>query len=169
VAGNTPGQGNLPEDCHPKVRQLVCYWLKLRSGPYLPARRQLDPTAFFPLLPDIRLVDVVGAPPRYRVRLTGERIRHHLGNLHTGLFLDDVFASFTERASGIAFARAVRTKQLHWDGGACDLAVAVEEDVDAIPMERVVLPLADDGVTVDALLILALLGSALDHPLPRRR
>lgn len=160
VVGSAPGEGDLPEDCHPKIQQIVCYWRSIHPENGLPAREQLDPVAFFRLLPDVRLVDVVGEPPRFRVRLTGERIRQHIGHLHTGLFFDDVFASFADRASCLAFTTAARTKRPYWNRGSCELIATPVDAAAELPVERVVLPLAGDGATVDTLLILALLGPA---------
>lgn len=169
MVGSAPGEGDLPADCHPKIRKIVCYWRSIHRENGLPARRQLDPAAFFRLLPDVRLIDVVGTPPRFRVRLTGERLRQYIGQLHSGLFLDEVFEFFAERASCIAFTAAVRTKRPYWNRGTCDLTDPLAEPAEEVPMERVVLPLAEDGKNVDTLLVLALLGRAPRQPAAARR
>ena len=144
--------GNVPDDCHPKVKQLLGYWHSVHPGAGLPGRQHIDPTRFPNLLPNIRLIDVVGLPRRFRIRLTGDRIREHFGDYHVGQFLDDAFERFAERPSGIAFNKAAETRQPEWTQGVCEL----NPDKDFVAYERVVLPLAGDGKTVDALLVLAL-------------
>ncbi|MCG8548590.1 MAG: PAS domain-containing protein [Alphaproteobacteria bacterium] len=76
--------GNVPDDCHPKVKQLIAYWHSVHTNEGLPAGRHIDPVRCPNLLANIRLIDVVGLPRRFRVRLTGERIREHFGEYHAG-------------------------------------------------------------------------------------
>jgi len=169
VAGSIAGAGDIPEECHPKIREIAEYWRAICPSRGLPSRRQIDPTRIFRLLPEIRLIDVIGTPARFRVRLTGERIREKLGALHTGLFLDEVVESFAERDSGIAFAAAVRNKRPHWDRGLCDQTTPPDGYAGGVKMERVVLPFSEDGATVDALLVLVVFGDAYYEPLPLPR
>lgn len=165
MAGSASDPGEVPGDCHPKIREIVDYWGSIPPVSGLPSRRGIDPTRIFRLLPDIRLIDVVGAPPRFRVRLTGENIRQKLGQLQTGRFLDEVVESFAKRPSGIAFLAAVQTKRPYWDRGVCDQVAPRNGYTAALEMERVVLPLAEDGVTVDALLVLVVFRDT-SNPLP---
>lgn len=93
--------GNIPGNCHPKTRQLLEYWHSVHPEHGLPGRQHIDPVRFPNLLPNIRLIDVVGTPRRFRVRLTGDRIREHFGEYHVGQFLDEAFDGFAERPSGV--------------------------------------------------------------------
>lgn len=120
----------------------------------MPGRQHIDPIDFPELLPNIRLIEVVGSPPRFKVRLTGERISDHFGKSYTGQFLDEAFDQFEARASFRAFIATVESRRPYWNLGVCDL----NPEKDFVPFERLALPLATDGETVDMLLILSLFG-----------
>jgi len=65
-----------PANAHNKNRALYDYWLKARARrDALPGRKDIDPTHIPRLLENIWMLDVVGAPPRFRVRLIGEAMR----------------------------------------------------------------------------------------------
>jgi len=147
--------GNTPDGCHPDIRQILDYWLSIHPDNGLPSRQHVDPLHFSRHLPNIRLIDVVDDPPRFRVRLTGERIAQHFRASQVGMFFDEINPDFEARESFIAFTTAVRTKEPYWNSSRCELDAAK----DFVALERVVLPLAGDGTNVDALLVLALLGN----------
>lgn len=144
----------LPPDCSDKVRRFVAYWRNANRGKGLPGRQHIDPIDFPDLLPNIRLIDVVGDPPRFKVRLTGQRIRDHFGESFTGQFLDDAFEEFETRASYRAFMAALENGRPYWNVGVCDL----NPEKDFVSFERLALPLASDGKTVNMLLVLSLFG-----------
>lgn len=144
----------LPVGSSTKVRWFVQYWRDLRQGNRLPGRQHIDPVDFPDLLPNIRLIDVVGDPPRFRVRLTGERISDHFGESYTGQFLDEAFDQFEGRSSYNAFVATIDSRRPYWNLGVCDL----NPEKDFVPFERLALPLASDGETVDMLLVLSLFG-----------
>jgi hypothetical protein len=144
----------LPPGCCPKVRRFINYWRRLHKDGKLPGRQHIDPCDFPDLLPNIRLIDVVGDPPRFKVRLTGEHIRDHFGESYTGKYLDEVFDRFETRSFYRALVGTVETRKPYWNLGVCDL----NPDKDFVAFERLTLPLATDGVTVNVLLILSLFG-----------
>jgi hypothetical protein len=144
----------LPEDCHPKIRKIFDYWRYIHPPSGLPSRQHLDPVDIPDLLPHIRLIDIVGDPPRFRVRLCGDRVRDYFGCPQHGRYFDEMFPSFTSRASYFAFMNAIVTHEPSWDAGACDLNPAKV----FVPMERIVLPLAGDGRRVDMLILVSLFG-----------
>lgn len=145
---------NLPSGCGEKVRWLIRYWQESHQGNALPGRQHIDPIDFPNLLPNIRLIDVIGNPPRFKVRLTGERVSDHFGRTLTGQFFDDVFDQFENRESYKAFIATMENRRPYWNLGVCDL----NPDKDFVPFERLVLPLASNGETVDMLLVLSLFG-----------
>ena len=51
--------------------ELFAYWASRRHGAKLPARRDLHPGDIKRLLPTLSLIDVVGDPPDFRIRLAG--------------------------------------------------------------------------------------------------
>lgn len=144
----------LPSGCSEKVRRFIRYWRELHQGSALPGRQHIDPVDFPDLLPNIRLIDVIGNPPRFKVRLTGERISDHFGESLTGQFLDEAFDGFEGRASFRAFTATVESGKPYWNLGVCDL----NPEKDFVPFERLAVPLASDGVHVDMLLVLSLFG-----------
>lgn len=144
----------VPHDAHPKIRRIHEYWEAIHPERGLPGRQHFDPVDVPDLLANIRLVDVVGEPPRFQVRLCGDKIRDHFGSCQQGLFFDEMFPGFASRASGRDFKAAIATGQPQFHQGYCELNPAKE----FIPIERVVLPLAADGETVDILLVVSLFG-----------
>ncbi len=145
---------------HPKIERIVDYWTSIHPESGLPGRQHLDPVDIPELLPHIRLIDVVGNPPRFRVRLCGSRIRDHFGSCQLGKFFDEMYPSFAERPSYADFMSAVETRQPAWNRGHCEL----NPEKLHVPLERVVLPFASDGQTVDLLLVISLFGEAARRP-----
>jgi hypothetical protein len=142
----------VPAGCSEKVCRFLAYWRAQHEGDMLPGRQHIDPIDFPDLLPNIRLIDVVGDPPRFKVRLTGERVSDHFGQSLTGQYFDDVFPQFENRESCQAFFATMENRRPCWNLGVCDL----NPEKDFVPFERLVLPLASDGKTVDMLLVLSL-------------
>jgi hypothetical protein len=110
----------------------------------LPARHALDPTQFHNVLANVWLLDVVGERPRFRVRLLGERIRSFGVPAKVGDFLDEHLPSSDQLAD---LREVVRTGEPSWFRGKPHLSHARE----VIEIERVLLPLAADGSTVDVI------------------
>jgi hypothetical protein len=66
-----------------RIRKLSEYWLaKARGG--VPPRSEIDPVDVRELLPNLMMIDMVGAPPRFRYRLVGTRVVHYTGFDFTG-------------------------------------------------------------------------------------
>ncbi len=136
---------------HPRVRALYEYWRSIHPGPgRLPGRAAVDPMAIPRLLPYIMLLDVVGQPPRFRYRLIGTRMVDALGTDFTGRWLDE--AHVRPDGSLPVFPSYVRvaTQGLHdWRRGAPHFAGYLDRCTE---LERIFLPLATDGKTVDMIL-----------------
>lgn len=136
---------------HPRVRALYEYWRSIHPGPgRLPGRAAVDPMAIPQLLPYIMLLDVVGQPPRFRYRLIGTRMVDALGTDFTGRWLDE--AHVRPDGSLPVFPSYVRvaTQGLHdWRRGAPHFAGYLDRCTE---LERIFLPLATDGKTVDMIL-----------------
>lgn len=144
------------QDFHPKIRKILDYWMSIHPESGLPGRQHIDPSDFPDLLPHVRLIDVVGDPPRFRVRLCGDRIRDHFGSCQQGLYYDDMYPGFAGRPSFSDFMQAIETGAPSWNKGTCEL----NPEKIHVPLERIVLPLASDGKTVDMLLVISLFGDA---------
>lgn len=59
----------------PLLQRAFAYWDGKRAGRSLPARGDIEPTEIPALLPNIFLVDVLEAPPRFHLRLMGTAFR----------------------------------------------------------------------------------------------
>jgi hypothetical protein len=71
-------------------KTLFDYWLAKRGSRRMPARADLDPVDIVKLLPNLMLIDVIGAPPRFRYRLVGTRVVQASGNEdRTGHFFEE--------------------------------------------------------------------------------
>lgn len=136
------------------LREIHAYWSSRIVDGRLPARRDIDATEIPRLLPNVFLLDVVPGPPtRYRFRLVGTRITVVEGE-HRGRYLDEytelnrnsaVLRQYEDACRGVVY---LRDNTLVW------------QDRDHVDYTVLLLPLAEDGVTVDALLGYALYRNA---------
>lgn len=130
---------------HPLLQEIYRYWLELRQGRRMPARRQIQPQDIPALLPYIFLVDVL--PDGYRFRLVGTHIAEHFGIDATGKRLDDV-------ATGAFYQRARRDFDAVAQGPALHY-IASElywRDRHWMMYRRLLLPLSDDDRQVNMLI-----------------
>lgn len=72
-------------------QEMFAYWASLRRGASLPARGDLHPANMKRLLPTVSLIDVVGQPRDYRLRLAGTGLYGVYGREITGRMLSDVY------------------------------------------------------------------------------
>ena len=140
--------GNVPDDCHKNIRKIVEYWAAIRPCGGLPGRQHFEPMAVPELLPNIRLLDVSGAPPRFRVRLMGTRLRDYFGIEQTGRWLDEIFPNFDTSLTRTELIRTIDLRAPRWRRGKPEL----DFDKSFLDMERVYLPFARDGERVDMIL-----------------
>jgi hypothetical protein len=145
---NCPPSGNVPENCHPILRRGIAYWHAIHPPEGLPGRQHLDPVDIPDLLPHMRLVDVEGDPPRFRVRLVGSQIVAFFGQDLTGRWYHEEFDSFFGSRTEKDFVASMRTHQPSWRRGN-PLFVSGK---DFRITERVFLPFARDGREVDMFL-----------------
>lgn len=136
-----------PAPRHRALQELYAYWQAKRGAAFAPPRAALQPQDIPALLPIVVLVDLVGTPPRFRVRLAGTKVVEAYGAEITGRYIDEldfdeleaaVLASITEVvASGRP--SVVEREYTRHDGR-------------HVKYERLLLPLSSDGATVDKLL-----------------
>ncbi len=125
----------------------------------MPSRADFDPLEMPKLLPSIILVDVETPDRRLKVRLAGTKVVDMFGRDYTGEYLDEI--DFGD----------VREKVLHEYGLAAseerpifsDHAFRNAQDFHH-SIERAILPLADDGATVNMLLAVLAFELLLDPP-----
>lgn len=138
-----------PATAHAKIRALYDYWLGQAPAPgKLPGRQHLDPIHIPKLLENVWLVDVIGNPARFRFRLIGGAA-HRIGSRAiAGDYVDKSLAEDSEPMRQLRLV--VSSREPVWFRG----PVFMPHDAQMFSLERIFLPLAADGRTVDMLLCL---------------
>lgn len=130
------------------LREVVRYWLEVHPRDRLPTRADFDPVQVPQALRNIALTDVERDPLRFRVRLMGTEVVQAFGRDFTGGYLDEAIPGF--EGSVVQRQRievAVTGLPGHYHGYG-----SVPFKLDFAPIERVYLPFAEDGRTVDMIL-----------------
>jgi hypothetical protein len=134
----------------PEFQFLYRYWRSKQAEGTLPARSAIHPAEFPKLLPRIYLVDVVraDAPPlQFRYRLCGSE--HFLinGKEITGLELAEAMAPQYVDAIRAVYSYVAESGQPH-----VARSFAAIEGRQHVVYDRLLLPLANDGRTVNMML-----------------
>lgn len=140
----------------PVLAKAYRYWASIGPGGRLPARRDIDPLDIPSVLPNLALIDVVGAERRLRYRLIGSTLVDAIGHDPTGRFLDEVYPDFNESPSHHYRDEVARTGRPSYRHGRASLRFSK----DFATVERLYLPLAEDGESVD--MILSVIAFELD-------
>lgn len=142
-----------PPNADERVRQLCQYWREChppQGG--LPGRQHIDPiTMPKGALPFVWLADVHRSPLRFRYRLLGTEQVRVLGRDLTGQWIDEAHPGFLGSAASAQFIAAAERGETGYRRG--HTLIILPKDYRS--MERVVLPLARDGKTVDMLLAIS--------------
>jgi len=131
----------------PELHRLYDYWLSKRAGRRYPARRDIDPIDFRYLLGRIVLIDVLRDPLRFRVRLQGMEVVKYFGRDLTGRTFDEI-----QRPELRAFL-LLRARELVEAGQPHFARRVLAKDGRTLRFEVAVLPLADDGESIDMVLL----------------
>jgi len=159
---STTAAFSLPKEAAPKIRALFDYWRSIhpagagQGGP-LPGRRHLDPIDIPELLPNIWMIDVLRSLQksdglRFRFRLVGTEIVKFTGRDATGQALDAIYPDYPNTE---AF-RAHRAVAESGQPGYRKSGVLSNPGRNFVEAERLYLPLAEDGKTVDIILVMTL-------------
>lgn len=153
-----------PATAGPEIVALYEYWQSKAPGEgLLPGRSHIDPVDIPRLLQYVWLLDVVDDPRRFRVRLVGGALILSGTPARAGDFMAD-FMPQNKRAASLAELEAVvQSRQPWWHRG----SVILHRDRYASEVERLVLPLASDGRTVDMLFGITVTRRAGDTPMRR--
>jgi len=138
-----------PEVDSPRLLAFHDYWRSKCRGGRLPARADLDPVEFADALASIIIIDFEGegAARRYRFRLFGtEHVEFNQRDL-TGKFIDEVFRPDDAARVAEAYARVIEDRAPHY--WRTNVMLPGREFVH---YERLILPLASDGESVDMLI-----------------
>ena len=148
---------------NPKVRALYEHWLSVHpGGGKLPGRADFDPMAVPHLLPHIMLLEAQGRPPRFRYRVIGTRMVDALGSDLTGQWLDQAHMHAGRKPEFPGYELVVGKREPQWRRGPPHFASYIDK---CTGMERVFLPLANNGVDVDMILIIAVFFDREGHEL----
>jgi hypothetical protein len=142
-----------PPSADERVRQLYHYWREIHPpGGGLPGRQHVDPTAMpASLLPFVWLADVQRQPLRFRYRLLGTEQVRVLGRELTGRWIDEAIPAFRGSAAYAQYVAVAERGKPGYRRG--DTSIILPKDYRA--MERLLLPLAREGRTVDMLLAIS--------------
>jgi hypothetical protein len=139
-------------DWHAKPRRLYEHWLGMHPQPgALPSRRDFDPAAVPDLLPLLWMLDVHRNPLRFRYRLVGTAHATAMQRELTGKWMHEANPEFlTAPRIYQHYVDVVTKREPRYRKGRARYGV----DPHLYEMERVLLPLAENGEEVDMILAL---------------
>ena len=142
-----PHEPVAPPLVHPAARTLFAYWRGKAAPGRLPGRAEVDPLEMKAALGCLALIEVHRAPLRFRYRLHGAKLAALDGFDLTGKWLDEHPAPVPRRRLHSSWSRAAEQGLVIHGFRPC------LDDIRPRRYEILVLPLADDGATVDKLLV----------------
>ena len=133
---------------HPVVKAVANYWDAKRGPRPMPARADLDPCDIPELLPNLLLIDVAHDPLDFRYRLVGTIVDYHLREPRSGQWMS---AIPHQRKGSVIWAtlESVVTRKVP----VVSTIPYVGPHADYKLSEDIILPLSDDGDTVNMLLV----------------
>ena len=138
----------IPDHAHAGVKELYRYWQSVAPEGKLPGRQHIDPADIVSLLPNIWLLDVHREPLRFWRRLIGTKIEEFSGRNLTGGWVHDEMEETKLSDVQKFMVDVVETKLPDWRRK----RPSISDHKDYAELERLFLPLASDGETVDMIL-----------------
>jgi hypothetical protein len=139
----------LPESCHPDTITLYHYWLAKCGNRTMPTRVDIDPVEMpRQLLPGICILEVVSDERRYVYRLVGTGDVEVRGNDPTGKSVQEGFFGPSAEDTLGWYDKVVETR-----APLLDPTPFTAPNGKWITDETLFLPLSDDGVTVNKILV----------------
>lgn len=136
-----------PPIVDPRIALMWRHWLAARGDKAMPSRRAIDPTAILGALPILYMYDFLPASGRFFCRLAGEEIQAGSGVRGVKKHLDELFPPEIGAVIQRRYRRVVDTPCLVYANGLMRTIVGL-----VMPIERLVLPLSDDGGTANGLI-----------------
>lgn len=156
--GADPRQLEFPPTCRPETVALYEYWRKKCGDRLMPSRADLDPSEIPPrLLPCISIVDVVADERRFVYRLVGTADVQVRGHDPTGKSVIEGFFGPSVEDALSCYNRVVATK-----GPVLDPVPFTATNGRYATEETIFLPLSDDGVTVNKIIVFFAFVDVLD-------
>jgi len=134
-----------------RLVDLYRYWKGLLREHFAPSRRDIDPTSIPKLLPNLLLVDVVGAG-RYRYRLAGSDIEYHLGRKMGGRYVDEVMPGNYGNYIVSLYDLLVAQKLPIYSESEYSVGRSMQPTGSIFRAKRLMLPLSTDGQAIDTVL-----------------
>jgi len=131
---------------NPKLLDFYALWRGKCSGGRLPARTDFTLEDLRPYIGRIAILDVIDGGRDFRFRLYGTQIAEEYKGEMTGKSVTAFRANFFA-AIVPGYRRAVETRQPHYDAPEIDDALMLYK------WERLVVPLASDGTTIDMIMV----------------
>lgn len=131
----------------PHLRILLEHYVEARGARRMPSRRDIDPLRLGPVLPIIWISDYEPAAGTFRYRLAGEKVAELWGAPVAGRLLSEFSPPERFAATNDTHLKVLRDEAALIASGAvfrCSGRVGLGE--------RLILPLASDGVTADGLI-----------------
>jgi hypothetical protein len=140
----------LSQPLRPEFAALQDRWKALCRSGNLPARADFPPECLAPWMGHIQIVERVsdGGSTRHRVRLAGTRIVYYEGRDNTGLYLENVIPAELREDILEPYRRCAETRAPVYSAFYSCSEAAISSQ-----LERLILPLAADGRTVDQFLV----------------
>jgi hypothetical protein len=138
---------------NPRFRSLFDYWQSKVVGDHLPGRQHIDPTEMRDLLSNLMLWDVVREADRvrFRIRLFGTGLYPMWQADLTGKWLEDFVPADKRDDVHAGLMHVVTTRQAQYL-----TRHLIYPSRNLVAHERLMVPLAGDGETVDMLMALYL-------------
>jgi hypothetical protein len=124
------------------------YWDGRRGpGRWMP-KQAIDPAELVDILPHLFMLDAIGVPPRFRVRLVGTSVVRLVGRDNTGRYVED-FVESEKQAAALGPYRAVidRERPIAKRG-----ALVWLDNRRWIKTEALLLPVSRSGAAIDLVL-----------------
>lgn len=143
------------------LRGLYMYWLSKKTSRFPPPRAVVDPTELVRYLPSLFLIEVDHQQERFRYRLAGQQVEEMVQAKLHGLWLDEALRSPLREFFDEGFCIAAFGKKVHYRRNTLHLAGRPY-----IRYSRLLLPLSEDGETMDHLLGCIKLDAAINTRSP---
>jgi hypothetical protein len=129
------------------LRHIVAWWFDTRGERLMPAPCDVNPIEIPSVLAQIWLCDYLPQSGRFRYRLAGEEINDFWGFNLGGKYLDEIIPAERLAPATDKCRMAIELPAIIYNRGCLSLTEEITRKG-----ERIILPLSDDGRTVNALL-----------------
>jgi hypothetical protein len=140
--------GSVPETCHPKIRAIHAYWRSIHPAQGLPGRQHFDPVDIPALLANVYMIDVASDGAEFTFRLMGTRAEAFYGGNFTGKPVRSAYITDHKSRTYADIAAMLQDRLPRWRRG----PTYYVRNRELAMVERLYMPLARDGTTVDMIL-----------------